>query len=77
MATAQRQLRTLRHFASLQEALIARELLASEGVDAFVPDEHTVGVNPGWVNAFGGVRLQVRSEDLPRATEILESESRS
>jgi hypothetical protein len=68
------QLLTVRHFSSLHEALIARELLASEGIEAFIPDEYSIGANPGVINAFGGVRLQVRSEDVRRATEMLEAD---
>jgi len=64
---------TLRLYQHLHEAVFARELLASEGVDAFVPDENAASLNWPTPNGIGGVRLQVREDDAARAKEILES----
>ena len=50
---------------------IPRSLLESEGIDCFVCDEFTVGVNPFYSNAIGGIRLQVKENDARRATELL------
>lgn len=58
-------------YSSLPEAEFLKSLLAAEGIDAQVPDEYTVGVDPGLINALGGVRLIVRAKDLSRAEEIL------
>lgn len=63
----------IRHCASLQEAEFLKSLLESEGIDAAIPDEHALGINPGLTNALGGVRLIVRVEDEARAAELLAS----
>lgn len=68
------QLVTLRIYPFLHEALIAREMLEAEGVFALVPDEHTISMDWLYRNAIGGIRLQVRSDDVVRAEEILEPE---
>lgn len=65
---------TVRNYQHLHEALFARELLAAEGVEAFVPDEHAAGLNWPTPIAAGGVRLQVRPDDADRAREILDSD---
>ena len=46
-------------------------MLAAEGIEADIPDEHTMGVQPLYGAAIGGVRVRVRSEDFARATEAL------
>ena len=53
------------------EVAIIRGRLESEGITCFVQDELTVQVNPLYSNAIGGVKLQVKESDLPRAIEIL------
>ncbi|WP_111495422.1 MULTISPECIES: DUF2007 domain-containing protein [Marinobacter] len=58
------------------EAHVARARLDSEGVDATVADEHTIGMQWLYSDAMGGVRLQVRAEDEFRARAIL-AEDRS
>jgi hypothetical protein len=57
----------------LHEAEFVKSLLESEGVEARIPDEYAVGVNPGYTNMLGGVRVLVRADQLARANEILES----
>src|SRR5690606_29204043 len=42
------------------------------GIESFILDELTVDVNPLFSNAIGGVRLQVREEDVERAKELVE-----
>jgi hypothetical protein len=69
------QLVTLRIYAFLHEALIAREMLEAEGLFALVPDEHTISMDWLYRNAIGGIRLQVRSDDVGRAEEILGPET--
>ena len=61
----------LRHCGSLQEAEFVRSLLDTEGLEAEIPDEYALGVNPGFTNAFGGARVLVHAEDLVRAQELL------
>ena len=55
----------------LHEALFLQSVLDAAGIDATIPDEHTLGVQPLYSNALGGVRLLVRAEDLERASEVL------
>jgi len=62
---------TVAAFPSAIEAHAARTKLESEGIDCFVADEHTVGVNPLYANAIGGIRVQVGPEDLERARAAL------
>ena len=63
----------LRNCSSLQEAGLLKSVLESDGIDAEIPDEYALGVNPGLTNAFGGVRLCVRNSDASRAQELLDS----
>jgi len=45
--------------------------LETEGIPAFAQDEHTISTNPFYGGALGGIKLQVREEDLPEAQRIL------
>ncbi len=53
------------------EAHLARTYLASEGIESFVFDEHTVSINHLYANAVGGIKLMVRSRDVERALKVL------
>jgi hypothetical protein len=46
-------------------------VLESAGIEAMIPDEHTVGVQPLYGAALGGVRVLVRADDVERAEECL------
>jgi tetratricopeptide (TPR) repeat protein len=66
---------TLAAFLSASEAHIARTMLASAGIWSYVADEiaaAALGISSG----FGGIRLQVRASDVPRAMEILGMEEK-
>jgi hypothetical protein len=67
----------LRTCAFLHEADFFKSLLEAEGIEVFLPDEYTLGVDPGLAPGFGGVRILVRREDLARAREVLESAANS
>lgn len=54
----------------LHEAELLKSVLEAEGVDAQVPDQYALGVEPAY-SAFGGVRLMVHADELARAEEIL------
>jgi hypothetical protein len=58
---------------SLHEAAFLKSVLESEGIKALLPDEYTVGVQPFYIAALGGVRLMVRASDAGRAKELIES----
>ena len=57
-----------------QQAYIIKAHLESEGIECFIKDELTVQTNPLYSNAIGGIKLQVKEEDIPEATKILRSE---
>ncbi len=61
----------VQHCSSLPEAEFLKSVLEAEGLDARIPDEYTVGVNPGLINALGGIRLVVPVDDAGKAEEIL------
>jgi len=62
---------TVARFSLAIEAHIARAKLESEGIPAFVADEHTVTAQWLYSNAIGGVRLQVPDSCAEEAKEIL------
>ncbi|NWG52796.1 MAG: DUF2007 domain-containing protein [Hydrogenophilaceae bacterium] len=53
------------------EAHIARSLLESEGLMAFVAETEALGALPHLIFGQGGYRLQVASEDVDAALAIL------
>ena len=53
------------------EAHIAKASLESEGIPAFIADEHTVTGNWLYAHAIGGVKVMVAPEHKARAQEIL------
>lgn len=53
------------------QAQIARGLLAAEGIDAHVGDEHLSVANWEWRLAIGGSRVRVAEADAERAAGIL------
>ena len=62
---------TVAHYHDPIEAHIARGLLASQGVDAHLGDEHLTMANWEWRLAVGGVKLRVPDEQAQLANEIL------
>jgi len=62
---------TIANFTLPVEANLAKAKLKSEGIQSFILDEHTVGMDFAYSRALGGVKLQVRTADARRATEIL------
>ena len=66
------ELVTIAKFFSLGEAKLAQGKLASEGISAFLCDEHTHAINWHMGAAFGGIRLQVPDSQMVRALEVLE-----
>ena len=64
------ELRTCRW---VHEAQFLKSVLESAGIDAMVPDEHTLGAQPFYAPMLGWVRVLVRAGDLERAREILDS----
>lgn len=62
---------TIASFSFPHEAHIARAKLESEGIPAFVADEHTINMQWLYSNALGGVRVQVPEPFAKQANEIL------
>lgn len=57
----------------LHEAAFLRSVLDAAGIEAMIPNEQTLGVQPLYGNLLGGVRVLVRFEDAERARELLDS----
>ncbi len=64
---------TVRTFTYAHEAAVAKSLLRAEEIFCFLKDELTIQANPFYSNALGGVKLQVRTQDAARATDILKT----
>jgi Putative prokaryotic signal transducing protein len=62
---------TVASFPSPIEAQIAKTRLESEGIECFVRDETTLGMNPYYSVAMGGSRLDVRENELAAARALL------
>lgn len=54
-----------------QQLYIIKGRLESEGIECFIKDELTVQSNNSWSNAVGGVKLQVKQQDVRRAVKLL------
>lgn len=66
---------TLASFSNPLDAHILRGRLEAEGVECHLADEHIVAANWLYANAVGGVKLQVRREQVDAAAQILEQVS--
>lgn len=60
----------------LHEADVARALLESEGIEAWILDEHQIRQRWHLAGALGGVKLAVAPQDAARARQLL-AEDRS
>ncbi len=67
-------LTTIARYTYPYEAQIARALLDSERIQAFIADEQTINMQWLYSDALGGVRLQVAAEDAKRALQILQED---
>jgi hypothetical protein len=63
---------TLKTFDNPIEAHLYRTILENEGIACEVFDEMTLGLNPFYNMAGGGVKLKIAEEDLEEATVILQ-----
>jgi predicted RNA-binding Zn-ribbon protein involved in translation (DUF1610 family) len=62
---------TIGRFRDMPEAVVARTVLEDAGIECFLRDENTVGVDWLLSNAIGGMRLQVAAKDEASAREVL------
>jgi hypothetical protein len=67
----QNKLITVLTFSYQHEIAIVRGRLETEGIDCYTQDELTAQVNPLYSNAIGGIKLQVKENDLEKAVELL------
>jgi hypothetical protein len=65
---------TIATFTNPLEAHIVRGRLQAEGIETYVAHEHHIWANWFLSTALGGVKLQVRPEDIQQAGEILRQE---
>jgi len=63
---------TLQHFRDIPEALLAKGKLESAGIDCILADGNLVRMDWLLSNAIGGIRLQVRQQDLEFARALLD-----
>jgi hypothetical protein len=61
----------LRQYMTLPEALLAKSILDSAGIESFLGDQNIVRMDWFLSNALGGVKLRVREEDVEAAAALL------
>lgn len=64
---------TFKTFDNSIDAHILKAKLEGEGVHCYLFDENTIGINPLYANALGGIKLKIDELDLELATAIYES----
>jgi hypothetical protein len=70
-----RDLLTIRQFRDLPEALLAKSVLDSAGIECFLGDDNLIRMDWLWSNLLGGIKLRVRQEDAVVASRLLEGGS--
>src|SRR5437899_11649752 len=68
----QKQFVMLRQFRDLPDALVAKSILDSAGIECLLGDENIVRLDWFWCNLVGGVKLWVRQRDLEQAENLIE-----
>jgi Putative prokaryotic signal transducing protein len=63
---------TVREFRDLPEALLAKSVLDSEGIESYLFDENMIRLDWFLSYALGGIKLRVKEEDAKEARELLE-----
>ena len=67
-----RDLLTIRQFRDLPQALLAKSVLESAGIECFLGDDNLIRMDWLWSNLLGGIKLRVRQEDALVASRLLE-----
>lgn len=70
-APEKRNLVLLRSFRDLPEALLAKGMLESSGINCFLADDNMVRLDWFISNLLGGVKLMVEAEDFAEASRVL------
>ena len=63
---------TIRSFGDVMQAWLAKSNLESAGIECLLVDDNMVRLEWGMANALGGVKLQVKREDVEVALQLLE-----
>ena len=66
-----KQFYTVAVFTYPTEVIVPRITLETAGIECIAKDEETITANPLLSNAVGGIKLQVKETDYPRAVELL------
>lgn len=67
------KLLTVAAFDTPTRAAILASRLEAEGIECFIADAETIGMHALLAGAVGGVKVQVREADAPRAMDIVRS----
>jgi len=67
-----RKLATVCRFRDMPEALLAKSVLESAGIECLLADANIIRTDWLWSNLVGGVKLRVLEEDLEEALRILD-----
>jgi len=59
-------------YGGVPEALVAKSMLDSAGIESFLGDENLVRLDWFYSNLVGGIKLMVREEDAETASAVLE-----
>jgi hypothetical protein len=70
-AAGSAKLVTVGRYRDLPDADIARSVLESAGIQAYLQDEHVVSLNWNMSDVIGGLRLQVEAADEQATVELL------
>jgi hypothetical protein len=62
----------LRRYRDLTDALVAKSILDSAGIESFLADDNLVRMDWLYSNLIGGVKLLVRPKDADAANELLD-----
>lgn len=62
---------TLRRYMNFQEAILAKSILDSAGIECFLADQNMIRLDWFLSNALGGIRLLVKQEDAAAAENLL------
>ena len=55
----------------LTNAYLIKGILDEHGIDCFISNENVTTANPLYMNAVGGIEIQIREEDKENAIKIL------
>jgi len=63
---------TVRRFLNVQDAVVAKSVLDSAGIECYLGDENVIRMDWFWSNFLGGVKLRVPQDEVAAAAELLD-----